>query len=97
MATIPIIFEDTGIPEADTLGVLTPGRIVKKVDTGKIRDAIADLSGQISAIFQDIKSVGDFKLKEVQLSVEINAEGGVALVGNVKAGAKGAITLTFTA
>lgn len=37
-----------------------------------------------------------YRLTEVQVQLEITAEGGVALIGSVKAGAKGAITLTFS-
>ncbi len=48
--------------------------------------SLADLSGKISQILQDIKNVGDFKLKKVELGVEISAQGGVSLIGSVKAG-----------
>ncbi len=48
-------------------------------------------------MFEDIKSVGDFKLSQVDVKLEINAEGGVALIGTAKAGATGAINLSFTA
>jgi hypothetical protein len=98
METIPVIVEETDEPQSGTLGgVLTPRSRTKEIDTGKLRQSISRLSEQISGIFADIKKVGDFQLKQIQLSVEITAEGGVALVGiaNAKAGAKGAITLTF--
>lgn len=97
MAMIPIIFEDTPELESGTLGVLTPGTVLKQVDADKIRQSLAELSEQISHVLQDIKTVGEFKLKEVELSVEINAEGGVALVSSAKVGAKGTMTLTFSA
>lgn len=96
MSTIPIVFDENVESPSGTLGVLTPGTIIKHVDADKIRQSLADLSGQISGILQDIKAVGDFKLKEVQLSVQIGAEGGVALIGTAKAKAEGAITLTFS-
>ena len=96
MDTIPIIFQDTTEIEPGTLRGFSPGFIIKNIDTDKMRESFSRLSEQISGMLQDIKNVGDFKLKEVQLSVEITAEGGVALIGNVKAGAKGAVTLTFS-
>lgn len=96
MSTIPFIFEDIAGPTSGTLGVLTPRILIKNIDAAKIRKSLSEISAQISEILQDIKNVGEFKLKEVQLSVEINAEGGVALIGNAKAGTKGAISLTFS-
>jgi hypothetical protein len=42
-----------------------------------------------------VKAVGGFELAEVQVAVELTAEGGVNLIGNLTAGAKGAIQLTF--
>ncbi len=101
MAIIPVIVEDTkseSDPRAGTLssGILSPGNKIKEIDAEKLRKSLSDLSGQISDVLQDIKDVGNFKLKEVQISVEISAEGGVALIGSAKAGAKGAITLTFS-
>jgi hypothetical protein len=97
MSTIPIRLEEGTESQSDTLGVLTPGSAIKHVSVDKIRASLAELSGQISDILHDIKAVGDFKLKQVQLSVEITAEGGVALIGIGKAevGAKGAMILTF--
>jgi len=67
----------------------------KNINAEKLKDSMSELAGQISEIMNDIKSVGDFKLQQVQLAVEISAEGGVSLIGTAKAGAKGAITLTF--
>ena len=96
MNTLPIIIEDAE-PVSETLdgSILSPEERIKNIDADKIRASISDLSEKISQILGDIKSVGDFKLKQVQLGVEISAEGGVALIGTAKAGAKGAITLTF--
>ena len=47
-------------------------------------------------MMQDVKKVGDFGLTQVQLTVELNAEGGVALIGSAKAGIRGGIILTFS-
>ena len=96
MTTIPVVVEETTDPQSGTLGVLTPGSRIKEINANKIRQSVSQLSEQISGIFADIKKVGDFQLKEVQLSVEITTEGGVAIIGVAKAGVKGAITLTFS-
>jgi hypothetical protein len=95
MATIPVVFDPTGQPKSGTLGVLVPEAAIEQIDAGRLQRSLSALAEQVSSLFQDIKNVGDFKLKEVQVAVEITAEGGVALIANARAGAKGAITLTF--
>lgn len=105
MDLISVIVEEEDEPGVafDTLGPATRGgpkaipTRARKMDVGRLRESFAGLSAQISTILQDVKKVGDFQLKEVQLQVEISAEGGVNLVGSMKAGVKGAITLTFAA
>jgi hypothetical protein len=77
------------------LGVLTPSLSLQDIDTTRLRQSLAQLTEQISGVLQDIKTVGSFQLKEVQLQVAITAEGGVALVGLVKAGVSGTIALKF--
>ena len=67
----------------------------KPIPVGKIGASIASLSEQLNTIFNDIKQVGSFQLKEVQVQVEISSEGGVNLIGTAKAGLKGAVGLTF--
>ncbi len=102
MSTIPVIVEED-VEEMETSGSGFLGKggkqkrkdKIKDLDTSKIKTSISNLTGQISDILDDVKDVGNFKLKEVQISVEISAEGGVALIGTAKAGAKGAITLSF--
>jgi hypothetical protein len=94
--TIPVIVERSPETSSETLGILGLSTSIEPIDTEKIRGSLTHLSGQISALLQDIKRVGDFQLKEVQLQVVVTAEGGVALIGLAKAGVTGAITLTFS-
>ncbi|MGE3538496.1 MAG: hypothetical protein AB7N91_13840 [Candidatus Tectimicrobiota bacterium] len=96
METIPVLVEPTATPSAGTLGVLSPSLCLENVNTARLRQSLAQLSEQISGLLQDIKNVGSFQLKEVQLQVAITAEGGVALVGLAKAGITGTIALKFT-
>ena len=97
MNTIPIIVDTSDGPQPGTLGVLTFSARVKEIDADLLRQSLARLSEQISTLLHDVKQVGAFRLKEVQLQVEVTAEGGVALIGVAKAGVTGAITLTFSA
>jgi hypothetical protein len=39
--------------------------------------------------------VGQFKLKEITMQVEISASGGISIIGTASIGGKGAITLKF--
>lgn len=68
---------------------------IQHLDAAKLRESLGALSGQIASVLQDIKKVGDYQLTAVEVSVEVTAEGGVALIGSLKAGAKGAIKLRF--
>jgi hypothetical protein len=98
MATISVIVEE-GETRTGTLrgGVLSPEGKIKEIEVDTLKKSLSDLSGNISEVLKEVKSVGDFKLKEVEIGVEISAEGGFALVGCAKAGAKGAIKLKFSA
>ncbi|HEC84676.1 MAG: hypothetical protein DRR08_03250 [Candidatus Parabeggiatoa sp. nov. 2] len=102
MSTIPVIVDEEAEakPKSGTLGGgrLSPkkGGRLKHIDTDVLRASLETLSTQVAEMLQDIqKEFGGFKLKEVQLQVEVNAEGGVALIGTAKAGTTRGITLTF--
>ena len=64
-------------------------------DTSDLAASLQDLTGELSTLFADIRRVGQFELEQVQVGLEISAEGGFNLIGSAKAGGKGAITLTF--
>ena len=98
MSTIPIWFEGNPESEDEVLGVLSPGAGggVRDIDVGTVKKSLSGLAGKLSEILGDIRSVGDFQLETAQLAVQVNAEGGVSLVANAKAGVSGTITLTFS-
>ncbi|KPA15923.1 hypothetical protein MHK_003870 [Candidatus Magnetomorum sp. HK-1] len=104
MKSIPVIIDEIQEDTETKRGTLSsPSRTLSKkqpkvrlMDVGKLRQSLSDLSEGISEICSDIKKVGDFKLKQVEVLVEVTAEGGLALVGLAKVGTKGAINLTFT-
>jgi hypothetical protein len=78
--------------------VLSPGSNTqtKEIAPEKLQKNLAKLTSEIGTMLTDIKHVGGFQLTQVQVAVEMSAEGGFALVGSAKAGVKGAINLTFT-
>ncbi len=80
------------------LGVLTPSPVglIRDIDVDSVKKSLSSLTGKLSEILSDIKSVGDFKLEKAQLAVQVSAEGGVSSVANAKAGTSGTVTLTFS-
>jgi len=102
MSTIPIIVADDEEtkPQSGILGGDTSpnkGVHLKHLKTEALRHSLNTLSTQIAEVLQDMQTeFGEFKLSEVHLQVEVNAEGGFALIGTAKAGTSRAITLTFT-
>jgi hypothetical protein len=86
------------VPEEATLGSRNlvqrlTGPVEISVDT--LRGSLTKLTENLSTLLADLKAVGGFELAEVQVAVELTAEGGVNLIGNLTAGAKGAMQLTF--
>lgn len=83
-------------PYDEVLGRSLGTERLHEIEVGKLRGSFSHLAQQISEILQDIKAVGAYRLKEVEIEVEVSSEGGVHLVGSLKAGVKGAIKLTFS-
>jgi hypothetical protein len=65
------------------------------MSTEGLAASLRELTEELGRIFADVRRVGAFELNEVQVGLEISAEGGFNLIGSAKAGGKGAITLTF--
>ncbi|EKU99786.1 hypothetical protein SPB21_10095 [Leptothoe sp. ISB3NOV94-8A] len=70
--------------------------VARDIPVEKLRENLNNVCQSVASALGDIKKVGDFKLKEVEIQVEVTAEGGVELIGTAKLGGKGAITLTFS-
>lgn len=64
-------------------------------DTAELAESLRGLSTQLGDLFGGLRAVAGYELQEVQVALEISAEGGFNLIGSAKAGGKGAITLTF--
>jgi hypothetical protein len=78
-----------------TKALARAGRFVEHVPVAQLHQSLKDLTGALATVLADLKSVGGYELSEVQVGVELTAEGGVRLIGNLTAGAKGALQLTF--
>lgn len=67
------------------------------LDAQALRTQMEGLMSVVGDMFQQAEATTGMKLETVELSVEINAEGQVSLVGNGgKLGNTGGITLKFT-
>jgi hypothetical protein len=95
MNEIQILIDEPKSPKGGKLG---PGggnkSSVASVATEKLQASLNHLTQQLRTMLKDIREVGDYELKEIELQAEISADGFV-LVG--KAGVKGAVTLKFSA
>lgn len=97
--TIPIIVaRDAGAAETKNL-MKKASETLRDVVNIDAEALSANLSGLISGVGTVVSAAeaaaGALTLKEVQVGVEITAEGGVALIGTASVGATASITLTF--
>lgn len=69
--------------------------VLERIPSDKLQASLVGLCEDLSNILTGIKEVGNFRLKEVTIQVEVSAEGGVNLIGSAKMAGKGAITLKF--
>ncbi|NQU21063.1 MAG: hypothetical protein HQ567_07245 [Candidatus Nealsonbacteria bacterium] len=99
METIPFLvtLPDDGGP-GDQKGVFGTASDValQQLPIDKLKENLGRVSTAILSVLADIKQVGQFKLKEITLQVEVSADAGVNLIGTANLGGKGAITLKFT-
>lgn len=99
METIPFI---VNLPEdesdSEVKGIFSIGEDlgVCEIPTERLKENLTKVCQTVAGALGEIKKVGEFRLTQVTLQVEISAEGGVQLLGTAKLGGKGAITLTFS-
>ena len=75
-------------------------RVVRRdrlpIPANKVKEQMQTMIAIVHDLFDEASTRGGLQLNEVELSVEINAEGKVSLIGNGgKLGSKGGITLKF--
>ncbi len=76
-------------------GLLSTGvKAPIKLNAEALRNNLTDFIQAISETIKGLPALADpYKLEEIELVVEVNAEGSIQLVGGVKVGASGGITL----
>lgn len=68
---------------------------VAQISVATLRENLHSATSMLAQALSDIRGVGDFELAEVEVGVEISAEGGVQFIGTSKVSGSGSITLTF--
>jgi hypothetical protein len=78
-------------------GLVTSGAdaVLKDIDSTALNASLKSLAADIDEMLQDVQTKGGFKLKQIDVGLEITAEAGVRLIGTMKVGGKAAIKLTF--
>ncbi len=98
MDTIPFLVRAPSDSASDTRGLFRKSQEIvgKRIPVDALKTNLQSVSQSVMTILQDIKQVGDFRLKEVTFHVEVSAEGGVELIGTASVGGKGAVSLKFS-
>ncbi len=101
MDTIPFLVSTTEEgDQEDEMGLFGRFRpdaaiALRSVPTQTLKNNLSSVSHSILKLLQDIKSVGEFKLKEITFQIEVSLDGSVSLIGTANIGGKGAIQLKF--
>jgi hypothetical protein len=82
------------IDEKGVRGIFGPNPGPVQLNTELLRANLANFIETINEMLSKIPRVTEpFKLDEIELTVEINGEGNIQLIGGLKVGASGGITL----
>lgn len=78
-------------------GIFDSGPIMPiEIPVEKLRASLTDLVAKLRVATKDLADKADgISLKELEVGLELSAEGGVSLIGTAKAGATASIKLTF--
>jgi len=67
-----------------------------KLDAELLKNNLTGFLQSVNQLLSGIpKAMEPFKLDEIELAIEVNGEGNIQLIGGVKVGASGGITLKF--
>jgi hypothetical protein len=84
-------------PSEDKIGKISTKRQRVSLDAQALKAQISSMLAIMDDVFSEANSRTGLRLDEVELSVEINAEGQISIVGNGgKLGNSGGMTLKFT-
>lgn len=69
--------------------------VLQKLDPTQLNDSLKKLALELDQILKDVETKGGYRLKGIEIGLEITAEGGVNLIGTMTVGGKAALTLRF--
>jgi hypothetical protein len=98
MDTIPFIVKlSTEDEKSGQMGLFQPDSLIglQQIPVDVLKKNLRSISDEMVKVLDEIKQVGQFKLREVTMQVEISASGGISVIGTASVGGKGAITLKF--
>lgn len=81
--------------EVEVRGGRIPDAVLNKIDVETLKANLQSLARDIDACMPDAETKGGFRLSEIEVGVEVSAEGGDNLIGTMTVGGKAALTLTF--
>jgi|GEM_PF-6555143 len=65
-----------------------------QLSVGVLRENLKKFVESVNTLVSDLPAIAEqFRLEEIELSVEVNAEGSLQLIGGVKTGVTGGLTL----
>jgi len=68
---------------------------VAAIPVATMRANLQSATALLAEVFSDVRQVGNYELSEVEVGVEITAEGGVQFIGTATVSGSGSITLKF--
>lgn len=68
---------------------------MKQIPVDVLKNNLATIAESMLNVLEDVKRIGQYKLKEVTMNIEVSANGGVSIIGTANIGGKGAISLKF--
>ena len=69
--------------------------VLQHVDVDRLNASLKELSTQLDRMLDGVETKGGFRLKNVEIGVEISSEGGINLIGTLTVAGKASITLSF--
>jgi len=78
-------------------GIFGDGALtIANIPLDKLKANLSDLIAKVGAVTADLATTpSGLTLKDLEVGIEITAEGGVNLIGSAKAGATASLKLTF--
>jgi hypothetical protein len=97
MESIPVLVADTqSVESAKGLFSTRAGaRVLRLVPIERLQANLAELSEGLARATSTCRATGSLVLKEVEVQLEVSAEGGVSLIGTATIGGTSSLTLRF--